>query len=125
MLLKEFTALFPMLLLAASLLAFFAHYLSPGEGYELIGIALAVVVILNALVSFYQNHKVEKLMLSFLDFIPKQVALLRNGEKVVLDANEVVPGDILLLQEGDKIPADGVILEMNQLLVDESILTGE
>ena len=125
MLLKEFTALFPMLLLAASLLAFFAHHLSPGEGYELIGVALAVVVILNALVSFYQNHKVEKLMISFLDYIPKQVALLRDGEKVVLDANEVVPGDILFLQEGDKIPADGVILEMSQLLVDESILTGE
>jgi len=125
MLLKEFTALFPLLLLGASLLAFFAHTLSPGEGYELIGVALTVVVVLNALVSFYQNHKVEKLMISFLDYIPKQVALLRDGEKVVVDANEVVPGDILFLQEGDKIPADGVILEMEQLLVDESILTGE
>jgi len=125
MLLKEFTSLFPMLLLGASMLSFFAHYLSPGEGYELIGVALAVVVVLNALVSFYQNHKVEKLMVSFLDYIPKQVALLRDGEKVVLDANDVVPGDILFLQEGDKIPADGVILEMSQLLVDESILTGE
>jgi len=125
MLLREFTALFPLLLLAAALLSFFAHFLTPGEGYELIGIALSVVVVLNALVSFYQNHKVEKLMISFLDYIPKQVVLLRDSEKVTLDANEVVPGDILFLQEGDKIPADGVILEANELLVDESILTGE
>ncbi|HKI61024.1 MAG TPA: HAD-IC family P-type ATPase, partial [Mariprofundaceae bacterium] len=125
MLLKEFTALFPMLLMGASLLSFFADFLSPGEGYELIGVALAVVVVLNALVSFYQNHKVEKLMVSFLDYIPKQVALLRDGEKVVLDADEVVPGDVLFLQEGDKIPADGVVLETSQLMVDESILTGE
>ncbi|MCF7821464.1 MAG: cation-transporting P-type ATPase [Mariprofundaceae bacterium] len=125
MLLKEFTALFPLLLLAAALLAFFANFLSPGDGYEMIGAALTLVVVLNALVSFYQNHKVEKLMVSFLDYIPKQVALLRNGEKVILDAEEVVPGDVLFLQEGDKIPADGVILEANQLLVDESILTGE
>lgn len=125
MLLKEFTALFPLLLLCAAALAYFAHFLSPGEGYELIGIALTVVVVLNALVSFYQNHKVEKLMISFLDYIPKQVVLLRDGEKLTLDANEVVPGDLLYLQEGDKIPADGVILEANQLLVDESILTGE
>jgi len=125
MLLKEFAALFPILLLVAALLAFFAQTLSPGEGYDLIGIALVVVVVLNALVSFYQNHKVEKLMVSFLDYIPKQVALLRDGGKVVVDADEVVPGDILLLQEGDKIPADGVILKVNELLVDESILTGE
>ncbi len=125
MLLKEFTALFPLLLLAAALLSFFAHFLSPDEGYELIGVALVIVVVLNALVSFYQNHKVEKLMVSFLDYIPSQVALLRNGEKVVMDAKEVVPGDVLFIQEGDKISADGVVLEMDQLLIDESILTGE
>ena len=125
MLAKEFVALFPLLLLAASLLAFLADFLSPDEGYELIGAALIVVVVLNALVSFYQNRKVEKLMLSFLDYIPRQVALMRDGEKVMLDAEEVVPGDLLFLQEGDKISADGVVLEANQLLVDESILTGE
>ena len=125
MLLAEFTALFPLLLLGAALLAFFAHNLSPGEGYNLIGAALLGVVILNALVSFFQNYKVEKLMLSFLDYIPKEVALLRDGEKVLLDAKEVVPGDLLFVQEGDKIPVDGVLLEATQLVVDESILTGE
>ncbi len=125
MLLQEFTALFPLLLLGASLLSFFAHSLSPEEGYELIAFALLFVVILNALVSFIQNYKVEQLMLSFLDYIPKEVALLRDGEKVLLDAKEVVPGDILFVQEGDKISADGVIISAVQLMVDESILTGE
>jgi len=125
MLLHEFTALFPLLLLAAAVLAFFAHHLSPGEGYELIGGALLGVVVLNALVSFVQNYKVEQLMLSFLDYIPREVALLRDGEKVLLDAKEVVPGDILYIQEGDKVPADGVVIAAAKLLVDESILTGE
>ena len=125
MFLGEFKELFPLLLMGASLLAFFADHLSPGEGYGLIGVALLVVVLLNAVVSFVQNYKVEQLMLSFLDYIPKEVALLRNGEKVLLDAKEVVPGDLLNVQEGDKIPADGVIIEAAQLLLDESILTGE
>jgi len=84
-----------------------------------------VVVVLNAVVSFVQNYKVEQLMLSFLDYIPKEVALLRDGEKQLLDAKEVAPGDILYIQEGDKIPADGVIVDAAQLLLDESILTGE
>ncbi|MCW8995135.1 MAG: cation-transporting P-type ATPase [Psychromonas sp.] len=125
MLLTEFTALFPLLLMAAALLSFLAHSMSPDQGYELIAFALLFVVLLNALVSFFQNYKVEQLMLSFLDYIPKKVALLRNGEKVLLDAKEVVPGDVLFLQEGDKISADGVIISVSELLVDESILTGE
>lgn len=125
MLLTEFMELFPLLLMAAALLAFFANHISPDEGYELIGAALLVVVVLNAIVSFIQNYKVEQMMLSFLDYIPKEVALQRDGEKVLLDAKEVVPGDILNIQEGDKIPADGVIVDASQLLLDESILTGE
>jgi len=125
MLLQEFTALFPLLLLAAAGLSFFADYLSPDEGYNLIGAALLGVVVLNALVSFLQNYKVEKLMLSFLDYIPKEVALLRDGEQQLADAKEVVPGDILFVQEGDKIPVDGVLLQANQLMLDESILSGE
>ncbi len=125
MLAREFVALFPLLLLAAAALAFVAHALSPGEGYLLIGWALLCVVGLNALVSFVQNYRVEKLMLSFLDYIPKQVALLRDDERALRDAIEVVPGDILFVQEGDKISADGVFLAGEQLLVDESILTGE
>lgn len=122
---KEFTALFPLMLLAASLLAFFANRLSPGEGYELIAAALFVVVVLNASVSFIQNYRVEKLMISFLDYIPKQVVLLRDGEQVLLDADAVVPGDLLFVQEGDKISADGVLIASDNLLLDESILSGE
>jgi sodium/potassium-transporting ATPase subunit alpha len=125
MLLEEFIALFPLLLLASALLALLADYLSPREGYDLIALALVGVVVLNAFVSFLQNYRVEKLMISFLDYIPKHVALLRDGEKVLLDAKEVVPGDILFIQEGDKISADGIAVASNQLLVDESILTGE
>jgi len=125
MLAAEFVALFPLLLLTAAILAVFANALSPGEGYDLIAGALGGVVVLNALVAFFQNYKVEKLMLSFLDYIPKSVALIRNGETVLLEAEQVVPGDILQLQEGDRISADGVVIEVHQLTLDESILTGE
>jgi sodium/potassium-transporting ATPase subunit alpha len=125
MLLEEFKGMFPLLLLVSSFLSFFAHLLKPGEGYNLIGLALLGVVILNAAVSFAQRYKVEQLMQSFLDYIPKEVTLLRDGRRKILDAKEIVPGDILLVQEGDKISADGVAIISNQLLVDESILTGE
>ncbi|MCB1906920.1 MAG: hypothetical protein KDH15_06090, partial [Rhodocyclaceae bacterium] len=69
MLLHEFLGLFPLLLMAASALALFADRLSPGQGYGLIGTALAAVVVLNALVSFAQNYRAEQVMLAFLDYI--------------------------------------------------------
>lgn len=125
MFVEEFKGMFPLLLLVSSILSFFAHALKPGEGYNLIGAALLAVVVLNAFVSFVQRYKVEQLMQSFLDYIPKEVALLRDGVRKLLDATEIVPGDILLVQEGDKISADGIIISSTQLLVDESILTGE
>jgi len=123
MLLEEFKGMFPVLLLVSAVLCFFANTLSPGEGYDFIGLALLAVVILNASVSFVQRHKVEQLMQSFQDYIPKRVALMRDGERKVLDAKEIVPGDILLVQEGDRISADGVILSATELMVDESTNT--
>jgi sodium/potassium-transporting ATPase subunit alpha len=39
-------------------------------------------------------------MISFLDCIPKEVALLREGEKILSDAKKVVPGGIRFLHEG-------------------------
>ena len=123
LLLQEFTALFPLLLAAG--LSLVAHRLNPTDGYDLIAGALLLVVLLNATVSFIQNFRVEKLMVSLLDYIPKRVILLRDGEQVLRDACELVPGDLLFIQEGDKVPADGVLIAADSLLLDESVLTGE
>ena len=125
MLAQEFVALFPLLLMLAAALSLLADRLSPGQGYGLIGGALAAVVVLNALVSFAQNYRVERVMLAFLDYIPRTVAVVRDARRVLIDAEEVVPGDVLLVQEGDKFCADGVLLDSNGLLVDESVLSGE
>ncbi|MDR1869000.1 MAG: calcium-translocating P-type ATPase, PMCA-type [Treponema sp.] len=53
------------------------------------------------------------------------VKALRNGNAVMLNQRDIVCGDILLLSTGDKIPADGRLLESNELSADESALTGE
>jgi Ca2+-transporting ATPase len=42
-----------------------------------------------------------------------------------IPGKEVVTGDIVVLQEGDRVPADAIVLESNNLLADESLLTGE
>ena len=51
--------------------------------------------------------------------------VIRNGKEREIDAAELVPGDIVHLAQGDRIPADGRLIFVNDLQVDEAILTGE
>lgn len=123
--LKQFTNFFALLLIAGSLLAFFAENISPGEGNLYIGMALLGVVTLNAIFTFIQEYQSEKIMETFKQMLPDQSRVLRDGEIKEIDSKEIVPGDILVLVEGDKIPADGRLIEQNALKVDNSSITGE
>jgi sodium/potassium-transporting ATPase subunit alpha len=123
--LKQFTNFFAILLMFGSLLAFFSEYLSPGEGNLYIGIALAAVVVLNAIFTFIQEYKSEKIMESFKKMMPAKIEVIRDGKISEILAADVVIGDIMVLNEGDKIPADGRLIEENSLKVDNSSLTGE
>lgn len=53
------------------------------------------------------------------------VKVLRGGERLMLPVGELVVGDIVYLSTGDKIPADGRLLSCTDMMVDESMLTGE
>ncbi len=123
--LKQFTSLFFILLIIASLMAFVAEYLAPNEGYLYIAVALIAVVILNAIFTFIQEYQSERIMESFKNLIPLKAVVLRDGKKKEVYATELVKGDMIFLQEGDKVPADCRILEQNLLKADNSSLTGE
>lgn len=123
--LKNFTNFFALLLIFGAALSFFAEYIKPGEGHLYIGIALAMVVILNAVFTFIQEFQSEKIMESFKRMMPSKIVVLRNGKEQEILAEELVPGDIIFLSEGDKIPADARLIEQHLLKVDHSSLTGE
>lgn len=116
---------FALLLIFGASLAFIADYLKPDEGNFYIGIALLVVVLLNALFTYIQEHESERLMESFRNMLPQMIAVLRDGEVSQIEAKFLVPGDVILLEEGDRIPADARLIEVNQLKVDHSSLSGE
>lgn len=123
--LRQFTNFFALLLIAGSALAFFADYLRPGEGNAYIGVALLVVVLLNALFTYVQEHQSERIMESFRNMLPQMISVQRDGEVSRIEARLLVPGDVILLEEGDRVPADGRLIEVNQLKVDHASLTGE
>ncbi|MDD4929802.1 MAG: HAD-IC family P-type ATPase [Gallionella sp.] len=123
--LRQFTNLFALLLITGSSLAFFADYLKPGEGNFYIGVALLLVVVINALFTYIQENESERIMESFRDMLPQMISVLRDAQVQRIDAHLLVPGDVILLEEGDRVPADGRLIEVNQLKVDHSSLTGE
>jgi calcium-translocating P-type ATPase len=116
-LVKQFVHPLALLLWAASALAFL------GVSWVL-GVAIALVVVLNALFAFWQERQAERSTEALREYLPVQAAVLRDGHRQLIDARALVPGDVLLVTEGDRISADGRLFE-GALDIDLSTLTGE
>src|SRR5262249_33276839 len=83
------------------------------------------VVIINALLGFFQEGKAEKALDSIRNMLSAQARAIRGRETRLLPAEELVPGDVVLLESGDKIPADLRLTEVKNLRTEEAALTGE
>lgn len=116
--LNNLTNLFALLLWAGSIIAFIANM------HEL-GWAIILIVIINAVFSFWQEYKAERAVEALQELIPSKVKVFRGGVEKEISADELVPGDIVVLSEGDNVPADGRLIEADDMRVDNSPLTGE
>jgi magnesium-transporting ATPase (P-type) len=83
------------------------------------------VVILNALLGFFQEGKAEKALESIRNMLSAEARMLRGGETRMIAAEQLVPGDIVLLESGDKIPADLRLIDAKNFRTEEAALTGE
>lgn len=90
------------------------------EGVMLLGFVFVVMAI-----EFKQERKSEKALDALKDLASPRALVIRENEELRIPGREVVCDDILILQEGDRVPADATILKSVNLLVDESLLTGE
>jgi len=124
-LLRELRNPFAILLLAGAALAGLAEALSPQEGSLQIAVALLVVVALNTLFTWLQRRRSERIMDRFARMLPKRIVVLRGGVALAVEAESVVVGDVVRLEAGDRVPADGRLIEVRALSVDNSSLTGE
>jgi P-type Ca2+ transporter type 2C len=88
-------------------------------------IAIGAILILNAVLGFFQELKAENAIEVLKEMSAPNVKVRRKGEVKVIPSKDIVPGDILLLEEGDRISADGRIIESRNCAIDEAVLTGE
>lgn len=82
-------------------------------------------VVINAIIGFLQEYRAGKAIDALSALVPRVTIVLRSGESHELPAELLVPGDIVILQSGDQLPADLRLVQVKNLLVDESALTGE
>jgi Ca2+-transporting ATPase len=95
------------------------------RGVPVESFAIAFILLLNAGLGVYQEHKAEAALAHLKALAQAFVWVLRDGRAAHVPAAELVPGDVARVEAGDRIPADGRLVEAQGVLVDESVLTGE
>jgi len=89
------------------------------------GSIMFVIVLINAVIGYLQEHKAERIMDSLKSLVQSPAKVYRNGELSEVPQETLVPGDIIYIEEGDKIPADIRIIEAFNLRTNDFSLTGE
>jgi Ca2+-transporting ATPase len=107
-----------------------ALLLAGGIAYLLLG-DLTEALILLAFATFsvaaaiIQENRTEHVLEALRDLSAPRALVIRDGANTHIAARDVVRDDLIVLEQGDRIAADAVIVEANELLTDESLLTGE
>ncbi|MBF6649776.1 cation-translocating P-type ATPase [Methylobacter sp. BlB1] len=94
-------------------------------GERIDGGAILAIVILNAIIGFFQEYRASKAAAALARLATPKARVIRDGHATVVAAAEIVGGDILLLEAGDLVAADARLLDASQLRANEAPLTGE
>jgi len=94
-----------------------------GEGVD--AFAILAIVVLNAVIGFYQEFNAEKSIATLKKMTAPHAKVRRDGQVILVSASKIVVGDILALEAGDLVAADARILTAASLQCIESALTGE
>jgi Ca2+-transporting ATPase len=108
----------------------FALLIGGGIVYLLLGdrteaLLLLAFATLSVLITVVQESRSERVLEALRDLASPRALVVRDGQRVQIAGREVVCGDVIVLGEGDRVAADAALLESLDLLVDESLLTGE
>jgi P-type Ca2+ transporter type 2C len=94
-------------------------------------IVIAVVIIVNTLIGFFQEYQAEEALEALMSQAAPEADVVRKKAgsdeciEMSIPAAQVVPGDIILLDAGAKVPADARLIEAANLDAEEAMLTGE
>ncbi len=125
---SRFAALFSFLRFFANPLVIIllaASGISLGLGEPVGGLIIISIVLLSVLLNFSMEFQARHAVEEIRKQVATTAAVLRDGREQELPIAELVPGDIVRLNAGDLVPADARLLDVKDLHVRESALTGE
>ena len=123
--LAQFKDVLVILLLIATVISAALWSYERGSVLPYEAIAIFAVVLLNAIMGYFQQSKAEQAVAALRQISAAHANVIREGERRSIAAAEVVPGDIILIEEGDAIPADARMIQSAALQTAEAALTGE
>lgn len=86
---------------------------------------IGAVILLDTIIGFFQENKAEKTMETLRNLLKPTSKVIRDGKIQEIEITEIVPDDLIIMHPGDKLPADGEVIEVVNLSINESVLTGE
>jgi len=117
-LIQQFKSPFFYLLLFAGVVSLFI-------GEKIDSLVILCFVAVNVVLGFFQEYRAERAVKLLKDYIPAKANVLRGGEKKIIEKRYLVPGDVIMFKSGDIMPADIRLVEIENVLLDESVLSGE
>lgn len=108
----------------------FALLLGAGAVYLLLGdlgeaLILLAFASLSVLITVIQETRSERVLDALREVASPRALVVRDGQRRRIPGREVVRGDVIAVIEGDRVAADAMLLESREVMIDESLLTGE
>lgn len=113
------------LMLAAAMVAVAAWAIEGGRGWPMDSTVIAVVVLLNAVLGWWQEARAGDAVAALAQMTAVTSGVVRNGRAMRIPSAGLVRGDLLVLAEGDAVGADARLVQASGLRVLEASLTGE
>ncbi len=98
-------------------------YFLLGEYSE--GIIMLIALSFVSGISLFQENRSRNAVAALNKLSAPLAKVYRNGILQNIPTTEIVVDDVISVEDGDLIPADAIILKLNDLSVNESLLTGE
>ena len=118
LLLSQFKSPLVLILVFAAIISIIA-----GEWPDAL-IVLAIVLGSTTL-GFVQEYRASNAIEKLRSTLTLKSSVMRDGQATMLLSERIVPEDVVRLSAGSLIPADGIVLEANDLFVNQAVLTGE
>ena len=116
---------FNIVLILVAIITFITDVIIASEKDYATFILIISTIIISAIISLVQESKSDNAAKKLKKMISNKIDVIRDDVPSIVDVEEIVPGDIVKLSSGDMIPGDVRFIEVKDLFVDQSSLTGE